>query len=212
MAIDDSFLKTAREEERFVLSNGRTLKNLHELRNSLLSMDEGTFRHHVNPDRNDFANWVEGVFKDKELAETLRKAKSTQEMFALLNGSRQRQTEAKPKLLPEPKKERPRKVKRQKVAPKRLPEVQKPELLTDLEEPKVPAPEKSDIEKKLDEILLYEKELQIREKKIQEIEEHIERELSGEVETHTLSKEFIQGFVAGVLVAVIAILLYVNLA
>ena len=55
-------------EECFRLSNGRILKNLYELMNALESMDDDTFRYHVNKNKNDFENWIRYVFKDGELA------------------------------------------------------------------------------------------------------------------------------------------------
>lgn len=209
---EDSFLKSAKPEEQFVLSNGRVLKNLHELRNALLSMDDGTFRYHVNTEKNDFSNWIRHVFGDADLADKIRSAGSAKEMIALLNGSQKKEKQdGKQKLLPG--------LKRQKAKPRPAPKKEaslpkpreEPELITEQETPEASSSAHADIEKKLDEVLLYEKELELREKKIQEIEERIEKELSGDLHTHSLSKDFIQGFVAGVLVTVIAILLYINL-
>jgi hypothetical protein len=63
-------------EKSFWLSDGRTLKNLKELKDALDTMDEEVWNFHVSAEKNDFANWVEGVFGDKQLGISLRKVKS----------------------------------------------------------------------------------------------------------------------------------------
>ncbi|MEK6967497.1 MAG: hypothetical protein AABX51_02595 [Nanoarchaeota archaeon] len=63
-------------DKEFVLANGEHLKNLFELSESLARIDEKVFSHHVNKDRNDFSSWVEHVFNEKGLAETLKKSSS----------------------------------------------------------------------------------------------------------------------------------------
>ena len=56
------------DERAFVLEEGRKLKSVFELVDALETMSEEVFRHHVSPERNDFANWLEGVFDEKVLA------------------------------------------------------------------------------------------------------------------------------------------------
>jgi hypothetical protein len=55
----------------FVL-NDVTLTNLYELIDALETMSDETFRHHVNPAKNDFAQWVQDVFSEHTLAHELR--------------------------------------------------------------------------------------------------------------------------------------------
>ncbi|MBM3200132.1 hypothetical protein FJZ53_04275 [Candidatus Woesearchaeota archaeon] len=55
----------------FYLSDGRALKSLRELAEALEDMSEETFRHHVNSEKNDFANWIRDVITDEELAHSL---------------------------------------------------------------------------------------------------------------------------------------------
>lgn len=55
----------------FKLVSGGELKNLNELLTALKNMDVKTFSHHVNDDKNDFANWVRDVLKDEELANAI---------------------------------------------------------------------------------------------------------------------------------------------
>ncbi|MFH2021595.1 MAG: DUF5752 family protein [archaeon] len=61
------------EENVFRLAGGSSLCNLNELHAALVSMDEYTFRYHVNSDnnKNDFASWVKDVLGDKVLARQL---------------------------------------------------------------------------------------------------------------------------------------------
>jgi hypothetical protein len=63
-------------EKSFWLCDGRVLKNLRELALALETMDDPVWDHHVTPERNDFANWVEGVFGQAQLGAAIRKVKS----------------------------------------------------------------------------------------------------------------------------------------
>lgn len=63
-------------EKSFWMCDGRTLKNLKELKEALETMDAEVWNCHVTVEKNDFANWVEGVFNDKQLGLSLRKVKS----------------------------------------------------------------------------------------------------------------------------------------
>ncbi|MBU6389866.1 hypothetical protein KGQ71_05130 [Patescibacteria group bacterium] len=65
--------------QEFVLDNPdlpeeeRTLTTLDELSEAINLIDPDTFRRHVNEEKNDFANWVQYVFGEEELADQLRK-------------------------------------------------------------------------------------------------------------------------------------------
>jgi len=65
--------------QEFMLDNAelpmeeRKLTTLDELSEAINLIDPETFRHHVNEDKNDFANWVQYVFEEEELANQLRK-------------------------------------------------------------------------------------------------------------------------------------------
>jgi len=59
----------------FWVCDGRAIRSLRELPDVLKSMDAGAFKHHVNKERNDFANWIKDVIKDKTLAKSLKKSK-----------------------------------------------------------------------------------------------------------------------------------------
>jgi len=73
-------LGEAQNEKRFVLKDGRVLKDLVELAHALDYMSDDVFNHHVNQFRNDFGRWVADVFGEKELAASLDKAKTKNEV------------------------------------------------------------------------------------------------------------------------------------
>jgi hypothetical protein len=63
-------------EKAFWLSDGRSLKNLRELAAALETMDDSVWEHHVTAEKNDFANWIEGVFGQIQLGAAIRQVKS----------------------------------------------------------------------------------------------------------------------------------------
>ena len=60
------------EGNEFYCTNGDSFKSVIELGDSMDSMDEETFGHHVNEDKNDFATWIYDCVGDVELADALR--------------------------------------------------------------------------------------------------------------------------------------------
>jgi hypothetical protein len=76
VTIRKQVLGEAPQESRFIVSDGRILKDLKELADALHDMGNDVFRHHVNEFRNDFSNWARDVFGDHELAEDLSKVSS----------------------------------------------------------------------------------------------------------------------------------------
>lgn len=65
----------AKGKEAFWMTDGSILRNLVELRDALVAMEESTYTHHVTSDKNDFADWVECVLQDPDCAAALRKSK-----------------------------------------------------------------------------------------------------------------------------------------
>lgn len=75
----------APQGRHFVLRDGRILNDFVQLSNSLEHMSDDVFRHHANDTKNDFRNWINDVFDEKELAAQVEKAKTREEMqLALL--------------------------------------------------------------------------------------------------------------------------------
>lgn len=67
----------ASPEQSFWVTNGQILSNLIELRDALSTMSDDVFMHHVTKNRNDFADWIETVLQDAEIAQALRKSKKS---------------------------------------------------------------------------------------------------------------------------------------
>jgi hypothetical protein len=68
-------LVCAEGETCFWTVSGEILADLQELRDLLARISPDVYAYHVSAEKNDFANWVETVLADPELAADLRKAK-----------------------------------------------------------------------------------------------------------------------------------------
>ncbi len=71
-------LPRAEGPQCFWVTDGQVLTDLLELHRSLERMPEDVFQHHVNEEKNDFADWIEFVLDDAELAKSLRKSKRSE--------------------------------------------------------------------------------------------------------------------------------------
>ncbi|OGM02852.1 hypothetical protein A3K72_02825 [Candidatus Woesearchaeota archaeon RBG_13_36_6] len=60
------------------------INNLFELADALEIMSDESYNHHVTEDRNDFANWVGDVIKDKELSLTLHETKNRKDALKVV--------------------------------------------------------------------------------------------------------------------------------
>lgn len=67
-------------EQYFWLANGKPVKSLSELSEVLAGMSKEVFNHHVTSEKNDFSNWIKGVFKGKSLADEIESTKTPKEM------------------------------------------------------------------------------------------------------------------------------------
>lgn len=76
--------KEAQKEHYFKLRNNQELKSLNDLRKALTYMADEEFNHHVNTERNDFANWTRDALQNQELSEKIRTAKTKQELQEIL--------------------------------------------------------------------------------------------------------------------------------
>jgi len=76
--------KTVDESKAFMMHDGRILRSLNDLKKSLENIDEPTFNHHTKEGRNDFANWIAGVFFYEEVSKDVRKAESVKELRDVL--------------------------------------------------------------------------------------------------------------------------------
>lgn len=66
-------LKNVDQDHYFHVANGTIIRSLLEMDEALTQMSEETFHYHVNPSKNDFANWIRNTIKDEDLAAALEK-------------------------------------------------------------------------------------------------------------------------------------------
>lgn len=74
----------------FYLNNGKKLKNIAELMESLKDMDQDLFSFHVNKQHNDFASWIRDVFGEKELARRISQTRYPASMLKSIEKYTQR--------------------------------------------------------------------------------------------------------------------------
>jgi hypothetical protein len=69
-------LVQANDEQCFWTNDGTIITSLIELSNVLSSIREDVYKYHATREKNDFADWVQYVLGDAELAKTLRTART----------------------------------------------------------------------------------------------------------------------------------------
>jgi hypothetical protein len=67
-------------EKFFYVHDGTVIKSLKELPDALRHMSHETFTFHVNNEKNDFYNWIVGVFNHAAIARKIKAAKSKEMM------------------------------------------------------------------------------------------------------------------------------------
>ena len=78
-------LINAKDDQCFWVCNGSILRNIKDLKDSLLKMDKETFLNHVNKEKNDFAIWVKEITKDETLSKKISKNKTVKTMIKTIN-------------------------------------------------------------------------------------------------------------------------------
>lgn len=73
------------EHKWFYFKHGKRASNIEELKTILEGISDAEFKHHVNNDKNDFANWVEGVFGEQKLANSMREVSDKEGIIILLD-------------------------------------------------------------------------------------------------------------------------------
>ena len=74
------------EEYVFWSCTGHVLRNMKELGEELGTMPGESYFFHANAEKNDFANWVRDIIKDKTLARNLQKAASQAQAAGVVAG------------------------------------------------------------------------------------------------------------------------------
>ncbi|MFH1771117.1 MAG: hypothetical protein ABH828_06210 [archaeon] len=77
-------LKKVPSEVSFYIVNGTVCSDLLELAEALEGLAEDHFKHHVNEMKNDFANWVEHIIEEPQLANKLREAETKEKHVIIL--------------------------------------------------------------------------------------------------------------------------------
>ena len=77
----------ASDESCFWSCDGSIIRNIEDLKNALLKMDKKSFNHHVNKEKNDFANWVKEVIGDDVLANKVKKSKTIKTIIKAIEDS-----------------------------------------------------------------------------------------------------------------------------
>lgn len=72
------------KDHPFYLTSGKALYSLNDLLLSLKGMPDEEFAHHVGKKHNHFADWVDGVFSEKDLTRKIRKAKKRKDLQKIL--------------------------------------------------------------------------------------------------------------------------------
>jgi hypothetical protein len=179
-------------EQHFWARNGAIIKSIPDLKDALEKMDDSTFYYHVNDNKNDLSAWVRHVFKDIDLAEEMSNCRDKEELIKLLG------SKINPVDLPPEKPKVPQ-----------MEEIQKNPIQDEpLEEPEMVL-ERTEVE----EILRREREIEKKEEKIKEIEDKIEKRLElikNPQPIKFFTKEFVQGVIAGILLAVLSVLIYIK--
>ncbi len=77
--MNPNILADVQPQYSFWVCDGKVLKNMQELQSALRQMSSETYSCHANNEKNDFANWVNDILSDANLAQKLRSARSKQE-------------------------------------------------------------------------------------------------------------------------------------
>lgn len=73
-----------RPEVYFYLANGTIIKSIFELISNLKKIKEEVYAHHVNTDKNDFANWIKDIYSDEALASKVTLTKNKKALIKTL--------------------------------------------------------------------------------------------------------------------------------
>ncbi len=79
-------IRNVPEDQVFRTADGKVARNLLELLDIIAVSPDEFFKAHINDERNDVAEWIEGTYKDHELAAKIRSINSKEQLLLLLEG------------------------------------------------------------------------------------------------------------------------------
>jgi len=74
-------------DKAFFMADGNVVYSIKDLPKMIERSDDNTFYHHVNSDRNDFANWINDVFSVSDLANTISGLTTKKDIVKALKSS-----------------------------------------------------------------------------------------------------------------------------
>ncbi len=77
-------LSPVNESEKFKTKDGEEIESLESFYEKLKNMDEETFSHHVNEEKNDYSEWVKNSIGDETLALKLERTKDIEETMRIV--------------------------------------------------------------------------------------------------------------------------------
>ena len=72
-------------EHVFHFQDGKEAHNLKDLRDVMNELTDEVLAEHLDAENNDFANWIEFVYKNKALADDMRKLSDVKQMIELID-------------------------------------------------------------------------------------------------------------------------------
>ena len=189
-----SILLEVAPEDYFYLKDQTAVRSLTELLNFLKTMSDDVFSHHVNFQKNDFANWIGDVFHDYELANDILNSHSKEEMIICI------QKRLEEVIDTNEKNSRGKNLAKETIKTQESKNIEK-EFTNRIR----------DILENEKRILEREKEIEAKERMIEEAEQRIEERLNDGVKAVKrafFTKDFVQGMIIGALVIILIAVIY----
>jgi hypothetical protein len=82
--IAEKAIKEIPPSKWFILKGGKKISSINELKETLKTIEDYVFYHHVNELKNDFSSWIRHVFEDAALADKMSLAKTKEELIRIL--------------------------------------------------------------------------------------------------------------------------------
>ncbi|MBN1377549.1 hypothetical protein JW949_04440 [Candidatus Woesearchaeota archaeon] len=87
--------KNVAQGHEFIFCNNEKAHNLDEFKKIVENLEENEFQHHVNDERNDFANWITWALGNETLGNEVNELKTKEEIIESLNNAIQKKKQDK---------------------------------------------------------------------------------------------------------------------